>query len=126
MSEEAPTPNGVRQDVFAVPEGEVSIRWPQPLSPESLGEVIDWLDLLKRQISRTVMPRQSYSRQPHPPRVVGGETRKATMHAWLQANGPGTRSDVIKGTGLPQGTVGSLLSQCPELFESRDGKWHAR
>ena len=55
-----------------------------------------------------------------------GPTRKSTIHEWLKANGPHGRSEIITGTGLPEGTVGSLLSQCPELFENRDGKWHAR
>jgi hypothetical protein len=55
-----------------------------------------------------------------------GPTRKATIHEWLKANGPHGRSEIITGTGLPEGTVGSLLSQCPDLFENRDGKWYAR
>ena len=55
-----------------------------------------------------------------------GPTRKSTIHEWLKANGPHGRSEIIAGTGLPEGTVGSLLSQCPDLFENRDGKWHAR
>ena|ERR1017187_2780986 len=55
-----------------------------------------------------------------------GPTRKATIHEWLKANGPHGPSEIIAGTGLPQGTVRSLLSQCKDLFENRDGKWHAR
>src|ERR1700691_1408542 len=55
-----------------------------------------------------------------------GPTRKSAIHAWLKANGPATRNEVISGSGLPEGTVGSLLSRCHELFENRDGKWHAR
>jgi len=55
-----------------------------------------------------------------------GPTRKAVIHEWLKTNGPARRAEVIIGTGLPQGTVGSLLSQCPDLFENREGKWHAR
>jgi hypothetical protein len=55
-----------------------------------------------------------------------GEPRKIVIHQWLKANGPAGRGDVIAATGFPSGTVGSLLSQCKDLFESRDGKWHAR
>lgn len=51
--------------------------------------------------------------------------RKIQIHEWLKAHGPSTRGEILKGTQFPGGTVGSLLSQCPELFESRDGKWHA-
>lgn len=54
-----------------------------------------------------------------------GPTRKAAIHEWLKANGPATRNEVISGSGLPEGTVGSLLSRCNDLFENRDGKWHA-
>jgi hypothetical protein len=53
-----------------------------------------------------------------------GPTRKAQIHEWLKANGPAARGEIIKGSGLPTGTVGSLLSQCPELFENREGKWY--
>jgi len=53
-----------------------------------------------------------------------GPTRKAQIHEWLKANGPASRGEIIAGSGLPSGTVGSLLSQCPELFENREGKWY--
>jgi len=45
---------GLRQDVFSVPEGEISIPWPVSLSPESFEDVGDWLDILKRKIGRSV------------------------------------------------------------------------
>ena len=45
---------GLRQDVFSVPEGEISIQWPVSLSPESFEDVGDWLDILKRKIGRSV------------------------------------------------------------------------
>lgn len=51
--------------------------------------------------------------------------RKIQIHEWLKVHGPATRGEILKGTQFPGGTVGSLLSQCPELFESREGKWHA-
>jgi hypothetical protein len=52
--------------------------------------------------------------------------RKTQIHNWLKQNGPASRSEIIKGTGLPGGTVGGYLSSEKGLFESRDGKWHAR
>ncbi|MEP7367328.1 MAG: hypothetical protein ABI972_29055 [Acidobacteriota bacterium] len=55
-----------------------------------------------------------------------GASRKIVIHQWLKDHGPAGRGEVIEATGFPAGTVGSLLSQCKDLFESRDGKWHAR
>jgi len=52
--------------------------------------------------------------------------RKTQIHEWLKIHGPATRGEILKGTQFPGGTVGSLLSQCPDLFESREGKWYAR
>jgi hypothetical protein len=60
------------------------------------------------------------------PADTSGISRKLQIHTWLKTNGPAFRSEIIDGTGFPQGTVGSYLSQCPELFESRDGKWAAK
>lgn len=70
--------------------------------------------------------RPSKQKREHAKHPKKGGTRKLQMHAWLKANGPATRGEIIAGTGFPGGTVGSLLGQCPDLFESRDGKWHAR
>ncbi len=53
-----------------------------------------------------------------------GTSRKFIIHEWLKKNGPATRGEVIKGTKLPEGTVGAYLSTEKDLFESRDGKWH--
>lgn len=44
----------VRQDVFSLTEGTVSIQWPASLSPDSYQDVIDWLEILKRKIGRSV------------------------------------------------------------------------
>jgi hypothetical protein len=52
--------------------------------------------------------------------------RKAQIYDWLKQNGPATRAEVIKGTGLPPGTVGGYLSAEKELFENHSGKWQAR
>jgi hypothetical protein len=52
--------------------------------------------------------------------------RKKQLHDWLKKNGPATRAEIIKGSGLPDGTVGGYLSTEKDLFESRDEKWHAR
>ncbi len=62
------------------------------------------------------------------PRHLNGSnpSRKMQIHEWLTANGPSTRKGVVNGTGIPEGTVGSYLSTDHDLFEKRDGHWHAR
>jgi hypothetical protein len=57
-------------------------------------------------------------------RTSGG--RKTEIHSWLKKNGPATRTEIIEGTKLPAGTISGYLSAEKDLFESRDGKWHAR
>lgn len=52
-------------------------------------------------------------------------SKKTQIHEWLKHNGPATRAEVQKGTSLPKGTM-SYLSIAKDLFENRDGKWHAR
>ena len=40
----------MRQDVFSLAEGEAVIHWPTPLSPDSIADLEEWLDLVKRKI----------------------------------------------------------------------------
>jgi hypothetical protein len=51
----SPAP-GMRQDVFALDEGEVLIRWPEHLSPESYEDFEHWLRLVLRRAKRSVRP----------------------------------------------------------------------
>lgn len=44
----------MRQDVFSLLEGTVTIQWPSSLSPESLQDIKDWLKILERKITRSV------------------------------------------------------------------------
>ena len=44
----------VRQDVFSLVEGPVTIQWPASLSAESYEDVADWLEIVKRKIGRSV------------------------------------------------------------------------
>jgi hypothetical protein len=53
-----PPAQGVRQDVFSLGEGTVTIQWPASLSPESFEDVSAWLDILKRKIGRSVKTEQ--------------------------------------------------------------------
>jgi len=43
----------MRQDVFSLAEGEVVMRWPTPLSQDSIDEIKDWLKIVERKISRS-------------------------------------------------------------------------
>jgi len=43
----------MRQDVFSIDEGAVRIEWPAFLSAESLRDIEDWLEIVKRKISRS-------------------------------------------------------------------------
>lgn len=42
-----------RRDIFSLPEGEVTVQWPSPLGSDSIKDLEDWLDLLKRKIGRS-------------------------------------------------------------------------
>ena len=44
----------IRQDIFSLTEGLVTIEWPSSLSAESYQDVSDWLDIVKRKIGRSV------------------------------------------------------------------------
>jgi hypothetical protein len=56
---------GMRQEVFALAEGDVTIQWPEVLSPDSYQDFDDWLAILKRKIKRSVVaPEAAQSRKP--------------------------------------------------------------
>jgi len=44
----------MRQDVFSLTEGAVTVQWPTPLSAESIKDLQDWLEIIKRKIARSV------------------------------------------------------------------------
>lgn len=44
----------IRQDVFSLSEGPVTIQWPATLSQESYQDISDWLEILRRKIGRSV------------------------------------------------------------------------
>ena len=45
----------MRQEVFALTEGDVTIQWPEVLSADSFQDFDDWLAILKRKIKRSVV-----------------------------------------------------------------------
>jgi hypothetical protein len=46
----------VREDVFSLPEGNVTFQWPAPLSDDSIQDLKDWFRILERKISRSGAP----------------------------------------------------------------------
>ena len=44
----------LREDRFSLTEGNVIIQCPTPLSQESFQDLVDWLDIVKRNIGRSV------------------------------------------------------------------------
>ena len=44
----------MRQDVFSIDEGSVTIQWPTALSKDSLKDVEDWLEIVKRKLARSL------------------------------------------------------------------------
>jgi hypothetical protein len=50
-----PLPNNrtMRQDVFSLAEGTVTIQWPTPLSADSIQDLKDWLKIVERKITRS-------------------------------------------------------------------------
>jgi hypothetical protein len=52
--------------------------------------------------------------------------RKIQLHSWLKGRDGATRDEVLKGSGLPEGSASSILSVEKDLFQKReDGKWYA-
>jgi len=70
---------GMRQEVFALAEGDVTIQWPERLSAESLEDFTDWLRILERKIKRASRPQQ----QP----VTGGGRERVKLDDDDEASG---------------------------------------
>ena len=46
----------MRQDVFSLDDGgEVTISWPVPLTPDMITDIKDWLKIVERKITRSVI-----------------------------------------------------------------------
>lgn len=57
--------DGMRQDIFSVEEGAVTIEWPATLSIDSMQDIEDWLTIVKRKIARSVQkPGQEDGKEP--------------------------------------------------------------
>ena len=48
---------GIRTEVFAIDEGNVTITWPSELSADSFEDVSDWMTIILRKMERAVVSR---------------------------------------------------------------------
>lgn len=48
----------MQEDVFSLSEGKVVIQWPTPLSQDSIQDLKDWLQIVERKITRSVIQTQ--------------------------------------------------------------------
>jgi len=62
---------GMRQEVFVLTEGDVTIQWPERLSADSFDDFSDWLKILERKIKRGVI--QSTPSSPQQPSEPGDD-----------------------------------------------------
>ena len=46
----------MRQDVFSLDCGDVTISWPVPLTAEMVIDIKDWLKIVERKIARSTEP----------------------------------------------------------------------
>ena len=54
---------------------------------------------------------------------AGEKTRKEELADYLEENGPKTRMEIVKQTGIPPGTVSFCLKD-KRFAKNGDGKWH--
>lgn len=53
-----------------------------------------------------------------------GRGRKAQLEKFLKEHGPSLRAEVVKGSGVPDGTLGYLIGKYPHTFvRTGDGRW---
>lgn len=55
-------------------------------------------------------------------RKRGKKTRKQQLKEFLLEHGPATWSDLLKQTGIPRGTLATLVGD-KEIFDQNEGKW---
>lgn len=65
------------------------------------------------------MPEESVLMKPR------GETRVQQVLNFLNENPGSSRSEILFKTGLPKGTIASVLGN-KKFFEVRDGRWYAK
>jgi hypothetical protein len=81
LSRRPPVTAGKKQDVFSLPEGEVVLEWPEPLSPESYEDFESWINLVLRRVKRSV--REPAKEQGNPPTEQSACSERATSSVSL-------------------------------------------
>jgi hypothetical protein len=56
---------GMKQEISTLDEGDVTITWPAVLSEHSYQDLVDWMELLKRKIHRSVISNKSNLQNPN-------------------------------------------------------------
>ena|SRR5271157_339063 len=82
-------------------------------------------DEAERAAVRTINPPASTVQTVPPARRNGrGQlNRKAQVAAFIRTNGAASRSEIIRETGIPMGTVAYCLND-ETMFTNRNGRWH--
>jgi hypothetical protein len=87
--------------------------------------VAQLLELLIEEFGNGAAPRKAKKRRSSTQEDLSYATAKEQIHIWLKKHQGSSRGEVIKGTELPAGTVGSYLSTQKKMFENRERKWYA-
>jgi hypothetical protein len=56
LRQQADGGRAMRQDVFSLDCGDVTISWPVPLTAEMVTDIKDWLKIVERKIARSTEP----------------------------------------------------------------------
>ena len=51
------------------------------------------------------------------------DSRKQQVAEFIRANGPSTRSEILAGTDVPEGTIRYCLKDETRFVRDKDGKW---
>ncbi len=82
-------------------------------------------DEAERSVARPVSLSPSTFQQSSPPRSNGRGhlNRKGQVAEFIRTHGSASRSEIVRGTGIPMGTVSYCLND-ENLFVNRNGRWH--
>jgi len=53
-------------------------------------------------------------------------SRRGEISDFLKSNGPATTGEILKGTGMPRGSVGFTLTRNDEFERLQDGRWNLK
>jgi hypothetical protein len=50
-------------------------------------------------------------------------TRKDAVEQFIRQNGPSTRIEILRGTGIPEGTIAYCLNDKERFRQAEEGRW---